>query len=133
MDIECNEHKHKAKGIMILSRVAVNTTCDTLPSRHTTLKQRRFNVLNRRCFNVVCPLGGHLTFIPRPRYFVQIHFKILYSTKDSDQPVRPSSPIKFLCRPNILQSCLRRSIRRRLCTLIRVFVGRTSYFSSYLP
>ena len=29
------------------------------PSRHTTLKHRRFNVktLNRRCFNVVCPLG----------------------------------------------------------------------------
>ena len=31
-----------------------------LPSRHTTLKQRRFNIktLNRRCFNVVCPLGN---------------------------------------------------------------------------
>ena len=29
------------------------------PSRYTTLKHRRFNVktLNRRCFNVVCPLG----------------------------------------------------------------------------
>ena len=29
-----------------------------LPSRHTTLIQRRYNVkLNRRCFNAVCPLG----------------------------------------------------------------------------